>query len=232
MDITDYRYYLIEPSIDTNLIYESTLFVFVQSKDSNGEKRKQIRETWANRQVYSDYHHNPIYVIFAVGLAPNVFISNKNWSNITRCDWGSGLYQGHSSVEHDGFVRQSDNLTVVNSESGFSKQLRHEDRRWRHFAHFGIVSDSENNLKVPHVGWNSVAYKNNCSLFNEIPNDSDFYFVHSYHYKIYEDVSTGETRHGEMFTSSIQKNNIYGFQFHPEKSQSTGLKIISNFVNL
>jgi len=93
-------------------------------------------------------------------------------------------------------------------------------------------SDSENNLKVPHVGWNSVAYKNNCSLFNEIPNDSDFYFVHSYHYKIYEDVSTGETRHGEMFTSSIQKNNIYGFQFHPEKSQSTGLKIISNFVNL
>ena len=93
-------------------------------------------------------------------------------------------------------------------------------------------SDSENNLKVPHVGWHSVAYKNNCSLFNEIPNDSDFYFVHSYHYKIYEDVSTGETRHGEMFTSSIQKNNIYGFQFHPEKSQSTGLKIISNFVNL
>ena len=77
VDITDYRYYLIEPSIDTNLIYESTLFVFVQSKDSNGEKRKQIRETWANRQVYSDYHHNPIYVIFAIGLAPNVFISNK-----------------------------------------------------------------------------------------------------------------------------------------------------------
>jgi len=93
-------------------------------------------------------------------------------------------------------------------------------------------SDSENNLKVPHVGWNSVAFKNNCSLFNEIPNDSDFYFVHSYHYKLYEDVSTGETRHGEIFTSSIQKNNIYGFQFHPEKSQSTGLKIISNFVNL
>ena len=93
-------------------------------------------------------------------------------------------------------------------------------------------SDSENNLKVPHVGWNSVAYKNNCSLFNEIPNDSDFYFVHSYHYKIYEDISTGETRHGEVFTSSIQKNNIYGFQFHPEKSQSAGLKIISNFVNL
>jgi len=93
-------------------------------------------------------------------------------------------------------------------------------------------SDSENNLKVPHVGWNSVVYKNNCSLFDEIPNDSDFYFVHSYHYKIYEDISTGETRYGEMFTSSIQKNNIYGFQFHPEKSQSAGLKIISNFINL
>lgn len=93
-------------------------------------------------------------------------------------------------------------------------------------------SDSEDNFKVPHVGWNSVAYKNSCSLFEEIPNDSDFYFVHSYHYKIYEDVSIGETKYGEVFTSSIQKNNIYAFQFHPEKSQNTGLKIISNFVNL
>ena len=93
-------------------------------------------------------------------------------------------------------------------------------------------SNSENNFKVPHVGWNSVAYKNSCSLFEEIPNDSDFYFVHSYHYKIYEDVSIGETKYGEVFTSSIQKNNIYAFQFHPEKSQNTGLKIISNFVNL
>ncbi|KAK2153888.1 hypothetical protein LSH36_282g03040 [Paralvinella palmiformis] len=76
-NIIDYRYYLIEPSIDVNLIHENTLFVFVQSKDSNREKRKQIRETWANRKVYSDYHDNPICVIFAVGLPPNVFISNK-----------------------------------------------------------------------------------------------------------------------------------------------------------
>jgi len=93
-------------------------------------------------------------------------------------------------------------------------------------------TDKKNNLKVPHVGWNSVIYKNKCSLYDGIPNDSDFYFVHSYHYKIYEDVSTGETIHGDKFTSSIQKNNIYGFQFHPEKSQKAGLKIISNFLNL
>jgi len=77
VDITDYRYYLIEPSIDLSLIHESTILVFVESKDSNREKRKQIRDTWANRKVYSEYHHNPIYVIFAVGLSPNVFLSNK-----------------------------------------------------------------------------------------------------------------------------------------------------------
>ncbi len=93
-------------------------------------------------------------------------------------------------------------------------------------------SDNENNLKIPHVGWNSVAYKRNCQLYENIPDNSDYYFVHSYHYQIYEDVSTGETSHGEKFVSSIQKGNIYGFQFHPEKSQSVGLKIIDNFINL
>jgi imidazole glycerol-phosphate synthase subunit HisH len=94
------------------------------------------------------------------------------------------------------------------------------------------LNDNQKNIKVPHVGWNSVRYKKNCLLYSDIPDNSDFYFVHSYHYKVHEDVTTGETDHGEVFTSSIQKNNIFGFQFHPEKSQSAGLKIISNFINL
>jgi len=94
------------------------------------------------------------------------------------------------------------------------------------------LNDNQKNLKDPHVGWNSVKYKKNCLLYNDIPDNSDFYFVHSYHYKVHEDITTGETKHGEVFTSSIQKNNIFGFQFHPEKSQAMGLKIISNFLNL
>jgi imidazole glycerol-phosphate synthase subunit HisH len=88
------------------------------------------------------------------------------------------------------------------------------------------------NLKIPHVGWNSVEFNKNCSLYRGIPNNSDFYFVHSYHYKLYEDVSTGMTTHGEDFVASVQKNNIFCFQFHPEKSQETGLKIIENFISI
>ncbi len=87
-------------------------------------------------------------------------------------------------------------------------------------------------LKIPHVGWNNVIYKNKNKLYEGIPNNSDFYFVHSYHYKLNEDVATGVTEHGYQFVSSISKNHLYGFQFHPEKSQEFGLAIINNFIAL
>jgi len=86
------------------------------------------------------------------------------------------------------------------------------------------------NLKIPHVGWNSVEYVNHNNLFENIDNKSDFYFVHSYHFKTSEDVVTSITNHGIDFVSSIQKDNIYAFQFHPEKSQNFGLEIIKNFA--
>jgi glutamine amidotransferase len=92
--------------------------------------------------------------------------------------------------------------------------------------------NEEKKLKVPHVGWNNINYKNKNSLFDNISNDSDFYFVHSYHFKTNEDVVTSTTNYRFNFVSSVNKDNIYAFQFHPEKSQEVGLKIIENFVNL
>jgi glutamine amidotransferase len=89
---------------------------------------------------------------------------------------------------------------------------------------------SAKDIKVPHVGWNSAEYVNHNNLFEGVNNKSDFYFVHSYHFKTNEDIVTSTTNHGEEFVSSIQKDNIYAFQFHPEKSQATGLKIIKNFI--
>lgn len=79
--------------------------------------------------------------------------------------------------------------------------------------------------KIPHVGWNNV-------LFDGVVNKSDFYFVHSYHFQTNEDIVTSTTDYGFDFVSSVHKNNIYAFQFHPEKSQIVGLKLIENFVNL
>jgi len=93
---------------------------------------------------------------------------------------------------------------------------------------FDFQGDLKKN-KIPHVGWNSVRYVNTCDLYSHIPNNGDFYFVHSYHFRTNEDVVTGITTHGIDFVSSIQKDNIYAFQFHPEKSQQLGLEIINNF---
>ncbi len=93
-------------------------------------------------------------------------------------------------------------------------------------------SSSQKKLKVPHVGWNNIIYQNKNNLFDTIPNHHDFYFVHSYYFKTEEKIITSLTDYGFDFVSSIQKNNIYAFQFHPEKSQTSGLKILENFVNL
>lgn len=90
-------------------------------------------------------------------------------------------------------------------------------------------SHTDHSLKIPHVGWNNATYQNSGKLFEGVEDNNDFYFVHSYYFKTSEDVVTSTSNYGVDFTSSIQKNNIYAFQFHPEKSQSVGLKIIKNF---
>jgi glutamine amidotransferase len=93
-------------------------------------------------------------------------------------------------------------------------------------------SNNNKKLKIPHVGWNNINYENYNPLLENIVNNSDFYFVHSYYFKANEDVGTSNTNYGFDFVSSVRKNNIYAFQFHPEKSQEVGLKILENFTNL
>ena len=93
-------------------------------------------------------------------------------------------------------------------------------------------SNSSKKLKIPHVGWNNVNFKNKNILLNAVPDNSDFYFVHSYYLHTQEDIVTSTTDYGFDFVSSVNKNNIYAFQFHPEKSQKVGLKILENFINL
>jgi len=94
------------------------------------------------------------------------------------------------------------------------------------------LDSTSKNLNIPHVGWNSVSYKNHSDLYSGIKDNHDFYFVHSYHFKTTEDVVSGITNYGIDFVSSIKKDNINAFQFHPEKSQAAGLKIIENFINV
>ena len=97
-------------------------------------------------------------------------------------------------------------------------------------GNFINFKDENKKIKVPHVGWNECKILNKNKLFQDIEDNSDFYFTHSYYLKNYniENVIT-KTMYHLNFVSSINKKNIYGVQFHPEKSQLNGLKIIKNF---
>ena len=91
----------------------------------------------------------------------------------------------------------------------------------------------ENKLKwkIPHMGWNSIKIKKKSIIFDGILQDELFYFVHSFHMLCSEKKDIlSTTEYSYEFTSSIHRNNIYGTQFHPEKSHDKGLKILNNFV--
>jgi imidazole glycerol-phosphate synthase subunit HisH len=98
---------------------------------------------------------------------------------------------------------------------------------------FKDAPNSGDPLKIPHMGWNNVEVKPSHPLFDSVPNQSYFYFVHSY-YVVPEDkaaVAT-TTNYGIDFVSGIHHENIHAFQFHPEKSQQLGLTVLRNFSRL
>ncbi|MDH5642160.1 MAG: imidazole glycerol phosphate synthase subunit HisH [Nitrospira sp.] len=85
-------------------------------------------------------------------------------------------------------------------------------------------------LKVPHIGWNQVDFQRTCPLFDGIADGADWYFVHSYFVDPQEQqYAASTTTYGAPFVSSIWKDNVVACQFHPEKSQAVGLRLIKNF---
>jgi glutamine amidotransferase len=85
---------------------------------------------------------------------------------------------------------------------------------------------------VPHAGWNSLEVRVPHPIFDGIKKHVDFYFVHSFYYKCDDDeMILSKTDYGDRFVSSVFRDNVVGLQFHPEKSQSNGLKIIENFCD-
>ena len=86
--------------------------------------------------------------------------------------------------------------------------------------------------RIPHVGWNNIDFQTSHSLLSGINNGSNFYFVHSYHYAPKEDgVIVAASDYGYSFPAIIARGNIFAAQFHPEKSQKDGLKLLTNFLN-
>ena len=88
-------------------------------------------------------------------------------------------------------------------------------------------------LKIPHMGWNSLQLQNNGRLFRNIPQDTYVYFVHSYYLQAQEpEIVKALTGYGTEIHASVEKDNVFACQFHPEKSGKYGLEILKNFAEL
>ena len=100
----------------------------------------------------------------------------------------------------------------------------------------GVVSKIDNRggkFKLPHIGWNQINIVKDCQIFKGVENNSHMYFVHSYELIPNDkNVVSATTDYSSNIVCSIEKENIFGTQFHPEKSDKIGLKIIDNFINL
>lgn len=91
----------------------------------------------------------------------------------------------------------------------------------------------DSSLKIPHIGFNSVVARDDNNLFKNLNLSTDFYFVHSYHFIAENEKHVSSyCTYGEKFAASVEKNNIFGTQFHPEKSQSNGLIMLKNFAEI
>ena len=117
-------------------------------------------------------------------------------------------------------------LSKYGYEHGKSKGLNIIDGEVKHMENQGC------NLKLPHIGWNNIKILHKCSITKNLSNDADFYFVNSYSLKnLNNQELVATTFYGIEFPSIINKGNIYGTQFHPEKSSKAGIQILKNFID-
>jgi len=117
-------------------------------------------------------------------------------------------------------------MLFESSEEGKQKGLQCIEGKVQRFP-------NQHGLPVPHMGWNSVNITGNSEIFNNIPDGSFFYFAHSF-YPVVKNkkMVIGQTEYGIKFASCVQKDNIIGVQFHPEKSGKYGLLFIQNYLKL
>jgi len=88
-------------------------------------------------------------------------------------------------------------------------------------------------LPIPHMGWNNINPRDNEPLFSGLDNSSHFYFLHSYYLQAMDDeMILASTQYGEIFTCAVNAGNVYGIQFHPEKSHGNGVRLLKNFAEL
>jgi glutamine amidotransferase len=119
-------------------------------------------------------------------------------------------------------------LMAKSSEEGNANGLGWLDARAVRFD----VADSDS-YKIPHMGWNEISIKKSSRLMEGIDDTAEFYFAHSYHLMLDDPTDLlAETEYGSRFPSAIERENIFGVQFHPEKSHDIGARLLKNFVEM
>lgn len=104
----------------------------------------------------------------------------------------------------------------------------HEGLNWLPGARTKRIAQKGAGVRVPHIGWNTIEPTDDTPLFSGMT-DEHFYFVHSYAVQCSDDFVLARTDYGGPFVSAVQRNNIFGVQFHPEKSAAAGVKLLQNF---
>jgi glutamine amidotransferase len=114
------------------------------------------------------------------------------------------------------------------SEEGKEKGLG-----WMNADTIRFRLDANSHLKIPNMGWNELIITNSSPLWNQLPDEARFYFAHSYHFQFdREDMVTGKVKYGYEYPAAYRNQNLFGTQFHPEKSHKFGMKVLENFSTI
>ena len=186
------------------------------------------------------------YCIKKIGYFPEVTSNKEKLINSDKIIFpGVGAFNKvYENIKQKNFLEVFDKINKMNKSMlsicvGYQVlSMSSEENNSRNGLGFvnGKVYSLKNisdNLSIPHVGWNSCKIDKKSALFDEIKDNSDFYFTHSFYLDLNkrdQSLQLTKTNYGKDFTSSIKIGNIYGVQFHPEKSQSNGIKLIKNFI--
>ncbi|HEV2478866.1 MAG TPA: imidazole glycerol phosphate synthase subunit HisH, partial [Puia sp.] len=117
--------------------------------------------------------------------------------------------------------------------TGHSEEGNAEGLGWVDAVTVKFAAEKLNGLKIPHMGWREIVVTGENPLWTGLPAEPRFYFVHSYHFKFQQPQEVAATAlYGYEFACAFRKDNIYGTQFHPEKSHKFGMKVLENFLRL
>jgi glutamine amidotransferase len=159
-------------------------------------------------------------------ILPGVGSFAKAMSKINECKIDKMLYE-LSVIDKKpllGICLGMQLLCISSTEDGFTKGLA--------FVNAEVTKFEDDNIKIPHVGFNQVFNNKDSKLFQGINNNSDFYFTHSYKVSSSININQSICNYGKNFIAALEIGNIYATQFHPELSQNNGLILLNNFLNV